>query len=256
MTIDPRFRMISEYSPSGIATGRAEGMEYIWDILDSRRGQFDAVAISSVIDVPAEFHREYYERQGVMVNPWGGVEAMVTHAISLKYDIPAAHSPMFESRQIAELDLGVVDPRMAAEVVSVTFFQSVLRGLQCSPKIINCDAKVEDTVGVDDVSCMVIPSGCLGLPTLAALHQGIPVITVRENSNIMRNNLAHLPWAPGQLIEVDNYWEAAGVVSSLKIGLDPCSMRRPIPGVPIAHQDARSGNPKHPTNETEPMHQV
>jgi hypothetical protein len=26
-----------------------------------------------------------------------------------------------------------------------------------------------------DVSCLVIPDGCLGLPTLAALEQGIPV---------------------------------------------------------------------------------
>ena len=159
--IDPHFRMISEYSLSGTAAGRVEGMEHIWQPLDSRLGAFDAVTISSVIDVPPEFHREYYERQGSMINPWGGVEAMLTHAISLKYGIPTVHSPMFESRQIAELDLGIVDPRMAAEVVSVTFFQSVLRGLQCSPKIVLCEPKAVDTIGGEDVSCMVIPSGCL-----------------------------------------------------------------------------------------------
>ena len=238
--IDPHFRMISEYSLSGTAAGRVEGMEHIWQPLDSRLGEFDAVTISSVIDVPPEFHREYYERQGSMINPWGGVEAMLTHAISLKYGIPTVHSPMFESRQIAELDLGKVDPRMAAEVVSVTFFQSVLRWLQCSPKIVLCEPKAVDTIGGEDVSCMVIPSGCLGLPTLAALHRDIPVITVRENSNIMKNNLADLPWSPGQLIEVENYWEAAGVVSSMRIGLDPCSMRRPISGVRIAHGDERA----------------
>ena len=135
--LDPRFRMVSEYSPSGIAAGRVEGLDYIWKILDARLGRFDAVAISSIIDVPYEFHRDYYERAGDMINPWGGVEAILTHAISLKYGVPTAHSPMLESREIAELDLGVVDPRMAAEVVSVTFLQSVLRGLQRSPRIIS-----------------------------------------------------------------------------------------------------------------------
>jgi len=32
-----------------------------------------------------------------------------------------------------------------------------------------------------DVSCLVIPNGCVGLSRLAALEQGIPVIAVREN---------------------------------------------------------------------------
>ena len=58
---------------------------------------------------------------------------MLTHAISLKYRVPAAHSPMFESKEMADLDLGVVDPRMAAETISVTFLQSVLRGMQRRP---------------------------------------------------------------------------------------------------------------------------
>ena len=251
--IDTSFRMVSEYSPSGTATGRVEGMEHIWRVLDSRRGEFDAVAITSVIEAPAESHWEYYESQGGMINPWGGVEAMLTHAISLKYGIPAAHSPMFESKQISELDLGVVDPRMAAEVVSVTFFQSVLRGLQSSPKILNCDSDGEDTIGVEDIACMVIPAGCLGLPTLAAIGQGIPVITVQENSNIMRNNLASLPWEPGQLIETENYWEAAGVLSALRIGLDPRSMRRPISGVRVARENGMS---RHAAGDSQPAHRV
>jgi len=38
-----------------------------------------------------------------------------------------------------------------------------------------------------DVSCLVIPDGCVGLPRLAALEQGIPVIAVKENRNRMRN---------------------------------------------------------------------
>ena len=79
-----------------------------------------------------------------------------------------------------------------------------------------------------DVSCLVIPDKCVGLPTLAALEQGIPVIAVRENDNLMQNDLHALPWAPGQLYVVENYWEAVGVMTALKAGIAPASLRRPL----------------------------
>ena len=240
VTISPAFKMIAEYSPSGAAAGRVEGLEHIWEAIDARLGRFDAVAVSSVIEVPAEFHQDYYEHQGAMVNPWGGVEAMLTHAISLKYGLPAAHAPMFESREVADLALGVVDPRMAAEVVSVTFLQSVLRGLQHSPRIVKSESLVGNSLGVEAISCMVIPYACLGLPTLAALQQDIPVIVVGENCNIMRNHLDDLAWRDGQLIPVKNYWEAAGVLVALRMGLDPYSVRRPLGKAEVTSQVTES----------------
>lgn len=161
----------------------------------------------------------------------GGVEAILTHAVSSLYDIPAAHAPMLNSREIADIELGLVDPRMAAEEISNGFFMCVLKGLQRSPRLVK-DVRLGSRPGVltaSDISCLVIPDGCLGLPTLAALEQEIPVIAVRENKNIMANNLTDLPWAPGQLHLVENYWEAAGVMSALKEGVDPQSVRRPLP---------------------------
>ena len=237
VTIDPAFKMIAEYSPSGVAAGGVEGLSHLWEALDTRLGSFDAVAISSVIDAPVEFHRDYYDGKGQMINPWGGVEAMLTHAISLKYGVPTAHAPMLESREIADLELGVVDPRMAAEVVSVTFLQSVLKGLQHSPRIVVEGTPGKASIGAEAVSCLVIPDGCLGLPTLAAMRQGIPVISVRENANIMRNDLGQLTVGNGELITVDNYWEAAGVLACLRSGLDPSCVRRPIRGVVVSTAD-------------------
>jgi hypothetical protein len=63
---------------------------------------------------------------------------------------------------------------------------------------------------------------------LAALEQGIPVIAVRENDNLMQNDLEALPWAKGQLHVVENYWEAVGVMTSLKAGIVPGTLRRPL----------------------------
>ena len=219
------------YSPSGRAVGRIEGIDGLLSVLDSRKGSFDAVAISSVIDVPIGAHQAYFDGEGAMINLWGGVEATLTHLLSSVYSLPTAHSPMFESRDVADMDPGIVDSRMAAEAVSLTFFQCILKGLQRSPQIQVGPNLMEGghTLTAADVSCLVIPDGCLGLPTLAALEQGIPVIAVEENRNIMKNDLSVLPWPEDKFFRVSNYWEAAGVISSLKAGIDPHAVRRPIP---------------------------
>ena len=52
-----------------------------------------------------------------MVNPWRGVEATWTHALSSIFDVPTAHAAMFESRDIENLETGIVEPRMSAEAV-------------------------------------------------------------------------------------------------------------------------------------------
>ena len=235
VALDPPLVMRSEYTGSTRAAGRVEEVERLFSMLDARRGEYDAVALSSVISVPFEFHTDYFGSDGSMVNPWGGVEAMLTHAISSRYEVPSAHSPMLESQEVLDLDVGVVDPRMAAEAVSMTFLQSVLKGLQRSPRIIT-DREALREPGVltaRDVSCLVLPRGCLGLPTLAALEQGIPVIEVEENANLMRNDLSALPWRQGQFHQVANYWEAAGVMAALKAGINPASVRRPLAPVRV-----------------------
>ena len=83
-------------------------------------------------------------------------------------------------------------------------------------------------LSAEDVSCLIIPDGCLGLPTLAALEQGIPVISVRENKNLMENDLTLLPWKNNQFHIAENYLEAAGIMNAMKAGVTIESVRRPI----------------------------
>lgn len=220
--------MWSLYSSSGRAVGRIDYFERLCETLREYRSKYDAVALSSVIKVPQNFHRDYYLED--MVNPWGGVEAMLTHTISLLFNVPSAHSPMVESREILDLNLGVIDPRKSAEAVSVTFLHSILKGLHRSPKIIS-NSSIHGQPGVlsvADISCLVIPDGCVGLPTLAALEQGIPVIAVKENRNRMRNKLEELPFESGKLFIVDNYLEAVGVMNAIQAGVALESVRRPL----------------------------
>jgi hypothetical protein len=228
--LDPPLRMAAKFVNSGRAAGEVEGLERLCAVLDEHQGEFDALAIASVIDVDDQYHEEYFRGDGTMINPWGGVEAMLTHALSLLYEIPAAHSPMLENHEVANFDLGLVEPRLAAEAVSLTFVQCMLKGLQKSPRIItDADAMaMPGLITAADVSCLIIPDKCVGLPTLAALQQGIPVIAVAENENLMQNDLRLLPWATGQLHLVANYWEAAGVMAALKSGITPATLRRPL----------------------------
>ena len=227
--------MSPDFTESDRAAGSVEGLDHLFNLLDKHRGDYDAVAIASVISTPLHYYSDYFWSDGSMVNPWGGVESMLTHTISSLYDLPSAHAPMLESQDVLDIETGVVDPRMAAEVISVSFLQCVLKGLQRSPRIV-ADAEAMREPGVltaRDISCMVIPDKCLGLPTIAALEQGIPVIAVKENENLMRNDLTALPWAQGQLHIVDNYWEAAGVLGALRAGIDPLSVRRPLQALSV-----------------------
>ena len=235
IVIDPPVNLTSKYSSSGRAVGEVEQLDSIIEALEKYEGDFDALALSSVIKVPYSYHSDYFEQKGEMVNPWGGIEAIFTHAISLLYDIPSAHAPMYESKDVANMEPGIVDPRMAAETISVTFLQSVLKGLKKSPRIIT-DKEAMNKNGVmtaSDVSCLVIPDGCIGLPTLAALEQGIKVIAVRENKNIMKNDLSKLPWASDRFQMAENYWEVSGILNSIKGGIDPKTVRRPLESVKI-----------------------
>ncbi len=216
------------YSSSSRATGEINEFEKLTQLLDRNSNKFDAVAISSLVQVPGNLQLDYFTED--IINPWGGVEAMLTHAVSLIYDIPSAHSPMMANKEILNTELGVVDPRKAAEAISLTILHCILKGLYKSPKIVTNQAAMHypGIISAEDISCIIIPDGCIGLPVLAAIDQGIPVIAVKENANNMKNNLSDLPFSPGKLFIAENYLEAVGILAAIKSGIALDSVRRPI----------------------------
>lgn len=217
-------KSVSSYSKSGRAIGTVEHLERLFEIINKYKNEYDAIALSTFIEVPKEYHLNYFTTQDEMINPWGGIEAMLTHSIAEEFRMPCAHSPMMTSREILEMEVGVVDPRKAPETSSTTYLHCILKGLHKSPKIVSYDKGLN----AEDISCLIIPDKCIGLPTLAALEQVIPVIAVKENGNSMDNDLTILPFKKGQLFIVDNYLEAVGVMHALKSGVVPESVRRPI----------------------------
>ncbi|UCG02461.1 MAG: DUF3326 domain-containing protein [Candidatus Heimdallarchaeota archaeon] len=213
------FTMKTGWSSGGRAAGTIEGMEELFDILHNRKNIYDAVAITSLTTIAAEV-RDYYYRNGG-VNPWGGVEAMLTHAISHCFQVPCAHAPMMESQEVEQIDFGIVDPRCAAETVSRTYLPCILKGLHRAPQIINSSP---------DVSCLVIPRRCLGVPMLAAQQRDIPIIAVDDNLEIGSIDCTNYVNA----IVVGNYMEAVGAVTALRSGISIESLRRPISKVKVS----------------------
>ena len=69
-----------------------------------------------------------------------------------------------------------------------------------------------------------------GLPIVAALRQGIPVIAVQDkvHSTSCENLVRELPWRAGQYIEVSNYKEVIGCLAALKEGIAIEAIERPI----------------------------
>ena len=100
----------------------------------------------------------------------------------------------------------------------------------------------------EDVSALVIPDGCVGLPTLAAVEQGIPVVAVRSNTNLMRNDLKALPFRAGQLHYASNYYEAAGILSAMKAGVAPATIARPMQPMRVERDCRRQSKPTVMTN--------
>lgn len=219
VVLDPSFTMEVGMSNDGRANGVVDNLIDLYNILGKRRGSYDAIALTSLVKISQSARDKYYIEGGV--NPWGGVEAMLTHAISHYFQVPCAHAPMMESVEVAELDYGVIDPLDAAEIVSITYLQCVLKGLNRAPRL--CEPGV-------DVSCLVTPRMCLGLPVLAAYERGIPIIAVNDKLQVEAVDCTDYVRA----IVVDNYIEAAGVVAALRAGISVKSLRRPLEKVRVS----------------------
>jgi hypothetical protein len=228
---------------SGRVTGRVERLGHLLDLLRDKRGSYDAVALATRITPhidTVELHRSYFGEGGP--NPWGGVEAILTHLISTVLDVPSAHAPTMSSEALRTESWGVVEPRKAAEVISTTYLFCVLKGLNRAPQVLVNPTGTYDpsVIAAEDISALVIPDGCVGLPTLAAVEQGIPVVAVRNNANLMRNDLRALPFRPGQLRYAANYYEAAGILSAMKAGVAPSTLARPMQPLRIERVDVHT----------------
>ncbi len=189
------------------ATGDVSGVASL--VKDVSDAEFDALAIHTPIEVSRDVALSYYRKGGI--NPWGGIEAKASKCIAAKLNKPVAHAPIetvtADDPELFLIFQGPVHPRIAAEAISNCYLHCVLKGLHRAPRI-------GRGLSRDDVDVLISPFQCWGSPHKACLHHGIPIIEVREN--VIASPVPSTPQ-----IVVDNYLEAAGLVMSLRAGVDP-----------------------------------
>ena len=215
IVLEKELFMQTGVSDSGRVTGRVERLGQLLDILRDRRGTYDAVALATRITPhidTVELHRSYFGEGGP--NPWGGVEAD-SHAPRLER-ARCAGGPRADDEQRSAPDRELGRGRSAEGGRGHLDHLPVLRaeGPQPGAASARRPTGVYDpsVITAEDVSALVIPDGCVGLPTLAAVEQGIPVVAVRSNTNLMRNDLEFAA-VPG--------WPAALRVELLRGGRHP-----------------------------------
>lgn len=186
----------------------------------------DAIAVTTdVQELPADIYAKHFI--GECPNPVGGVEAIISHLIMKTFQIPVAHAPLLN---IKDLDLvhNVVDARGAGEMASTSGLACVLVGLQRAPQIkVQPHTRVADIINLNNLLAIVIPATCLGgVPILQAQKYNVPVIAVRENQTILdvSQSKIHLD----NVIEVNSYAEAAGIILAIKNGICLESLSRPL----------------------------
>lgn len=183
-----------------------------------------ALAVLTWMDLLAPGEGDAY-LQGQGVDPIGSLEALISHALACELRVPLAHSPVFAPEIVRER----LDPRVAAEEIGLTYLPCVLKGLHRAPRIVPYAASV---LKLEDLNAVLAPWDAVGgIPMLVAAAEEIPLILVRENSTELALTAEVLGIHGEQVYEVNNYWEAAGLLQALKEGLDPRLLRRPLPEI-------------------------
>jgi Protein of unknown function (DUF3326) len=217
-----------DWSPSGCAVGLVLRPEAIADgvrtLLDEGA---DAIGGVSVIHGVTTEMFEAHQR-GEIPNPSGGVEAIITHLVSKLFRVPTAHAPLPYYQDVKPRTKE--NPRVAAELISTPHYFSVLKGLSRAPRLRPLESlqtAPREALTLNNVAAVVTPASCLGgVPALAAELSGIPLIAVRENATVL--DVSNEVMRMQNVIEVDSYLEAAGVLTALRSGIALDSLRRPI----------------------------
>jgi len=214
-------------NPSGAVAGTIDNPQAIYNACEKliARGA-NAIAITSNIkDLPLSDYALHFD--GRFPNPVGGVEAIISYLISHRYQLPTAHAPLINTKDL-DLKSRVVDARGAGEFISTSGLACILIGLRRAPQTVLENAgAVSAAITLNNLLAVVTPASCLGgIPQLYAQAKGIPVVAVRDNETIL--DVTQTKLGLGNIIEVHNYAEATGVVMALKQGISLESLYRPL----------------------------
>ena len=209
--LDIRLEMEGIITKKGLASGNYTGVNEL--IAQVSKYQFDALAVITHINVSEETRNTYITQEGG-VNPWGKIEAIVSNIIASSINKPTAHAPDIDNESFSQ----IIDPRKAAEFISSTFCFCIFKGLQKAPR-------VGIGLSTEDIDALILPINVWNDVYAQCRLAGKKIIIVKENKTCFKT----CNYPPGNdLIFVNNYLEAAGILMAMKAGIHHLSVRRPI----------------------------
>ncbi len=205
-------------STTGASWGTIERPDSLLRAVDTLIQQAGAEAIAIVARFPDDPESEALQqyRQGQGVDALAGAEAVISHLVVQRFQIPCAHAPAL---QPLPLD-SQLSPRAAAEELGYTFLPCVLVGLSQAPRYGSATANAG--IKADQVDALVVPaSACGGSAVLSWGDRPTRIIAVEDN----RTTLDVPPEPLGlQVLRVRSYWEAIGVIVSDRAGVNPMAL--------------------------------
>ena len=222
-------RMKAIINKNGTAGGTFSGIDELVKQVSSYN--FDALAIQTCIECDEETELNYWNNGGV--NPWGGIEAIVSKVIAEKINKPIAHGPNTFDFNHFDNDKNLVKKitvkkTMAPEIISDTLMFCVFKGLHRAPRL-EFDLNKSNRLSVDDIDFLLSPHGCWGRPHQACVEKNIPIIIVKENTTCFSKDFIYPKVfidsninikEINEIIFVENYLKAAGVIMSMSSGVD------------------------------------
>lgn len=210
--------IVCEISPTGASAGTLENPDVLLAAC-RKLVETGANAIALCLRLP-ELDVEADYRQGLGVDPIGGIEAILSHWIVSELCLPCAHAPVFDFETSQPEWEEVVDPRAASEYITSSFLPCVLTGLSRAPQFIKPgESRQPWDIDLSWLDALVVPADALGgVPVLAAVRQDIPVIAVEENTTVMDVPVSAFG-SLGNFRVVRSYAEAAGLLQAWKLGI-------------------------------------
>lgn len=225
-----------EMTPSGCSSGYLRNPAAILNACRNLQKQgATAIALCTLLPELEEDQDalESSYREGGGVDPIGGIEGILSHLMVSTLKLPCAHAPVFTWEKALPVTDQILDPRAAAEFIAPTFLPCVLTGLDRSPQLVSSHEANLSDLTADQISAIVVPANALGgIPVLAALERNIPIIVVENNQTVLSMGIDCFQGiSPGRLRlirQVKSYEEAAGVLQSMRLGLNRILESRPL----------------------------
>lgn len=195
--------MCGGINSDGLATSYFLGHEEL--IRQVKDYNFDNICLHTPIECEKEVVLNYWKNGGA--NPWGKVESDISKVLSRKLNKQVVHSPV-ETQEDFLCEELIVKKSQAPEIISLTYAWCMFKGNHIAPHI-----SLFSGMRNKDISFMISPYNCWSDPHMACQYNGIPIIIVKENTNVMKDKITYPDYS--NLIFVENYLEACGVVCAM-----------------------------------------